>query len=134
METIPILNGPIPTDVWAHETHAPNGSLAKSAAPWEPWVQKIAEYQHLDDAWDGAGAKAPSLELVESAIGLAHLLRDREMLPPSRVVPGIDGTILFEWQLPDGTYAEIEVVRPLFAEVMVIEPGKPARHWTLPTE
>jgi hypothetical protein len=38
------------------------------------------------------------------------------------------------WHAPDGTYCEVEIDRPLHAEVMVIEPGKPARFWTLPTE
>lgn len=88
----------------------------------------------MGDDWDGCGAKAPSHELLASAVGLAHLFRDQGVPAPSRIVPGLDGIVLFEWQFPDGTYAEVEIVRPLFAEVMVIEPGKPAKHWTLPTE
>jgi hypothetical protein len=50
------------------------------------------------------------------------------------VTPGVDGSVALEWQFPEGTYAEVQIVRPLHAEVMVIEPGQPAKHWTLPTE
>jgi hypothetical protein len=88
----------------------------------------------LDDDWDGLGAKAPSHELVASAVGLAHLLNERGVNPPQRVVAGIEGSVIFEWQLPDGTHEEVEIVRPLYAEVMLVEPGQPARHWTLPSE
>jgi hypothetical protein len=71
------------------------------AGPWEPAVVKIVEFQHLGDDWDGQGARAPSHELLASAIGLAYTLKDQGAL---------------------------------YAEVMMLEPGQPARHWTLPTE
>ena len=56
------------------------------------------------------------------------------MAPASRVVPGVTGTVLLEWQFPDGTYGEVEIVRPFYAEVMMIQPGRPPKHWTLPTD
>jgi hypothetical protein len=77
---------------------------------------------------------APSRELVESAIGLAYLFYERGVDPPDCVVPGLDGSVNLEWQEPGGIYTEVEVVRPLYAEVMRIEPGQPAKHWALPTE
>ncbi len=104
------------------------------AGPWEPAVKKLVEFQHLGDDWDGQGAKGPSFELLASAVGLAYLLQQQGVDPPTRVVPGVEGSVLFEWQFPDGTYAEVEIVGWLFAEVMLIEPGQPAKHWTLPTE
>jgi hypothetical protein len=84
--------------------------------------------------WDGQGARAPSYDMLASAIGLAYTLYQQGVDPPNCVIPGVDGTVTFEWHDPDGTYTEVEIVRPLYAEVMMIEPGKPARHWTLPTE
>ena len=61
-----------------------------------------------------------------------RMLHQRGVEVPSRVVPGLEGSVVFEWQFPDGGHGEIEVVRPFLAEVMLLEPGKPARHWTLP--
>lgn len=116
--------------------HSVNGEqkAVPDAGPWEPAVQKMVAFQHLGDDWDGQGAQAPSEEVLKSAIGLAYTLYQQGIDPPSRVVPGPDGSVIFEWQDPDGTYTEVEVVGWLVAEVMLIEPGHPAKHWTLPTE
>ncbi len=124
---------------WDQEVSARNGAWDKSegqpvadAGTWEPAVQKIIGFQQLGEDWDGLGAKAPSRELLESAIGLAYLLSEKGTEPPSRVVPGLTGTVIFEWQFADGTYGEIEIERPFYAEVMMIEPGKPSKHCTIP--
>jgi hypothetical protein len=106
----------------------------ESAGLWEPTVQKLGTFHHLGEKWDGLEAVAPAADLLASATGLACLLKDRGVEAPQRVVPGLEGTVIFEWQFADGTHAEIEIVRPLYAEVMIIEPGKPAKHWTIPTE
>ena len=141
---MPVLDCRIPKEDWVHEVADRNGvSVPRAehpaakpiadAGPWEPAVQKIVEFQHLANDWDGLGAVAPSRELLESAIGLAYLLSERGVDPPNCVVPGLDGSVNLEWQDPDGTIAEVEIDRPLHADVMVIEPGKPAKHWTLPS-
>src|SRR2546422_246528 len=44
----------------------------------------------------------------------------RGWIPPHAVVPGLDGSVIFEWQDPDGTFREVQIVRPLCAEVMVL--------------
>ena len=140
---MPVLDCRIPKIDWAHEIDERNGVSTRkgtsaeestAAGPWEPAVQRIVEFQTLGDDWDGLGAKAPSRELLASAVGLAYLLHERGVKPPVAVVPGVEGSVIFEWHEPDGTYAEVEVVRPLHAEVMVVMPGKPATHWTLPTD
>jgi hypothetical protein len=141
---MPVLDCPIPQKDWADEAGQRNGVAAPrleqatekpsaNAGPWEPAVQKIIEFQHLGDDWDGLGAVAPSRELLESAIGLAYLFYENGVDPPDGVIPGLDGSVNLEWQDPDGTIAEVEIDRPLHAEVMVIEPGKPPRFWSLPT-
>jgi hypothetical protein len=138
-----VLDCPIPKEAWADETDQRNGFSAPrlehpaekplaDAGPWQPAVQKIVQFQFLGDDWDGLGAVAPSRELLESAIGLAYLFQERGVDQPHCVVPGLDGSVNLEWQDPDGTIAEVEIVRPFFAEVLLIEPGKPARQWTLP--
>ncbi len=129
----------VPIAAWPHEEGRTNGAsqppakAVEDAGPWEPHILKLHEFHHLGDNWDGAGAKAPSPELLLSAGALAYVFHNQGTPPPSRVVPGLDGTVLFEWQFPDGGYGEVEVVRPWFAEVMLVEPGQPAEHWTLPT-
>ncbi len=127
-----LLDRLVPIEDWQHENNGRNGHHVDDAGPWSSCVRQLAQFQNLEDGWDGLEAQAPSQELLASAIGLAHLFHERRMPAPSRVVPGLEGEVLFEWQFPDGTHAEIEVVRPFFAEVMLLEPGKPAQHWTLP--
>jgi hypothetical protein len=142
---MPVLDCPIPKADWLNEVSERNGVSASSvehpaektvagAGSWEPAVQKIVEFQHLGDDWDGLGARAPSRELLESAIGLAYLFCEKGVAPPHCVVPGLDGSVNLEWQDPDGTIAEVEIDRPFHAEVMVIEPGSPPRFWSLPTD
>ena len=96
----------IPKEAWMHGLADTNGSApragVKHAGPWEPCVQQLVQFQHLGDDWDGCGAKSPSRELLTSAIALAYVFRDNGVPPPSRVVPGLDGIVLFEWQFPDG--------------------------------
>ncbi|MCI0462430.1 MAG: hypothetical protein L0Z62_36220 [Gemmataceae bacterium] len=139
-----MLDCSVPKEDWVQEISERNGVSAPpathsvgepvEAGPWEPAIQKIIAFQQLGDDWDGLGAVAPSRELLESAIGLAYLFYERGVDPPHSVVPGLDGSVNFEWQDPDGTITEVEIDRPLHAEVMLIEPGKPPRFWALPTE
>jgi hypothetical protein len=140
-----VLDCPIGKQDWVHGLDQRNGAAladgkdsaekpVEGAGPWEPTVQKIVEFQGLADNWDGFGAEAPSHELLESAIGLAYCLYEKGLEPPHRVAPGVCGSVILEWQDSDGTYAEVEIDRPLHAEVMVVEPGKPAKQWTLPSE
>ena len=144
-----LLDCHIPKQDWLKEASESNGASTaparlngvtggqkqvSDAGPWDPAVCKLVDFQHLGDNWDGLGARAPSQELLASAIGLAYVLFANGMDPPDCVVPGVGGSVTFEWHGTDGAYGEVEIVRPLYAEVMMIQPGKPARHWTLPTE
>ena len=141
-----LLDCRIPHQEWLKEAGNRNGTSTRSeplredrksladAGPWKTALSEIVAIHQLEDNWDGQGAQAPSQEVLDSAIGLACTLCAHEVEPPSRVVPGPDGTVIFEWQDSDGSYTEIEIVGWLCAEVMQIEPGRPARHWTLPTE
>ncbi len=142
---MPALECHIPKADWVHQIDERNGlsvpavthpaeKPAERTGAWEHAIQKIATFQDLDDDWDGLGAAAPSHELLESAIGLAFLFSEKRVAPPHRVVAGVDGSVILEWQDPDGTYSDVEIIAPFSAEVMVIEPGRAARHWTLPTE
>ncbi len=142
---MPVLDCPIHKKDWIHEVSLRNGVAripaeepfvenVEDAGPWESVVRRILGFRHLANDWDGFGAEAPSRELLESAVGLAYCFSEKSVAPPDRIAPGVCGSVIFEWQDPDGTYTELEIDRPLHAEVMVIEPGKSAKHWTIPTE
>jgi hypothetical protein len=137
---MPTIERPIRREVWAEVTEC-NGIARQSGRAnvehtglWESTLQAILGLRDLDNDWDGFGAEAPPLEVLESAIGLAHCLRDDGVVPPHRVAPGVCGTVILEWQDQDGTYTEVEIIRPLHAEVMVVEPGQSPKQWTIPTE
>jgi hypothetical protein len=136
---------PIAADAWkvasGHNGHAtaisrprPNAVTEAAQGDWRPAIDQIVAMRQLADDWDGLGASAPSPELLESALGLAHMFEERGVDPPSAIAPGVDGSVLLVWQFADGSYSEIEIDRPLHAEAMLIQPGKPAHHWVLPSE
>ena len=102
------------------------------AEHWQTIIQEIDGFRKLGDNWDGLGARAPSGELLDSAIGLARIYCGRGMIPPVRVLPGTAGTVVFEWQDDVGDYGEVEIDRPFHAEVMLARPGQPTQHWELP--
>jgi hypothetical protein len=97
---------------------------------WSQRLDDLLQIRLLEDDWDGQGAKAPSTELVDSAIGLAEIFRQQGQDAPCRIVPGVNGTVLFEWQHGD-MYEEIEVLRPFYAEGIRIVPGQEPVHWVV---
>jgi hypothetical protein len=129
---------------WLDETAGLNGTSpnrtgpkviprrSMAAASWEPALAELVGLKDLGENWDGLGAHAPGHELLASAVGLANLLQERGMDPPCRVVPGVSGNVLFEWQDPDGAYCELDIDKPFHAEVMLIVPGEPAKHLEFP--
>src|SRR5688500_819772 len=107
---MPVLDCPVPKKDWDAETAQRNGfsneneKAAQDAGPWEPAVKRILEHRQLGENWDGFGAKAPTHEVLASAVGLAYLFCERGVAPPDRVAPGVDGSVILEWQFPDGSY------------------------------
>jgi hypothetical protein len=102
------------------------------ADQWQDITRKIEGFRKLGPNWDGLGAQPPSNELLDSAIGLVRLWCGRDLVPPVRVLPGTAGTVVFEWQGDAGAFAEVEVDRPFHADVMLVRPGQPTKHWELP--
>lgn len=100
---------------------------------WSQRMNELLAIRALDEDWDGQGAKAPSTVLLDSAVQLAELLRQRGIDPPCRIVPGVNGTVIFEWQ-QDATYREMEVIQPGRAEILEMSPGQPPKHWTVAAE
>jgi hypothetical protein len=138
------LEVPIPERDWLEQT-APgikDGAIEQNGPAetaedvdleqWQSIIQEVDGFRKLGDNWDGLGARAPTDELLDSAIGLARIYWGRGLVPPVRVLPGTAGTVVFEWQDDVGDYGEVEIDRPFHAEVMLVRPGQPAKHWELP--
>jgi hypothetical protein len=102
--------------------------LVKRRLKPDEWVHRIDDLlriRMMEDDWDGAGAPAPAMALVHGALNLARILREARVEPPDRIVPGLTGTILFEWQNPKASYFELEVTHPRRAEWVSIGKDQP---------
>jgi hypothetical protein len=94
---------------------------------WEEVITKVLGFRGLGDDWDGLGARVPDPVLVESAVLFAQLGLQAGMTPPSVVVPGLDGCVIFEWQKVEA-YMEVEICKPGCAEFMKVILDHPAEH------
>lgn len=96
------------------------------------WLRRIDDLlaiRGLGDDWDGLGAEAPRIELVDSAIEIAKALRvDPSWRAPTRVAATPAGAVLFEWQYPP-VYLEAEVTGPTHIEWMLEVAGHETQHW-----
>lgn len=89
---------------------------------------RMIELKSLQDNWDGEGAEAPKLELINIAITLLGFIQ-HTLPPPTRITPSQTGNIVLEWQFKDSTYLEVEIVDPFHIECMLEVPSLPTRHW-----
>ena len=94
-------------------------------------MEDLQAIRNNQSDWDGQGAEAPSPELMDSVEGLMQILMQRGIDAPSGVVPGVNGTVIVEWQGENDFYLEIEVTAPNRADGCLIVPGMPTEHWTL---
>jgi hypothetical protein len=69
--------------------------------------------------------------LIDSAAALAAALRRHGVVAPASALPGVQGTVGFEWDLADGGSAALEVLGPNTAELFLHLPGEPVKHLTL---
>lgn len=121
-------------------SHVPNGqvnhvgiavhSVAPASDEWTARLEELDVFRSYGENWDGQGADAISPAIIESAVHLARLLNRQGVAAPSCIVPGVHGTVIFEWQGADGAYLEVEVTAPDRAEGCLIVAGKPPEHWT----
>jgi len=100
---------------------------ASVVTSWDESFQKLQEYGGYEDDWDGQGASAPTHELTESAWQLIKILRAKGITAPAWTVPGVGGTVAFEWLLEEGRSLEIEVTGPYSADVFLDFPDRPSQ-------
>ena len=98
--------------------------LSPTRDPWRTCFIQLLEIRKLEDDWDGLGAPAPSVDMVDSAIQLLRQMKSRTKPAPMRVVPGVTGCIVFEWHYPDGSYYGIEITKPYSGEYIRVPAGQ----------
>jgi hypothetical protein len=97
---------------------------------WRTAIDDLLKYRNYSDDWDGDGAAAIPADVVYSAIRLAQRLQRDGHPPPSCTLPGVNGTVSFEWVVLGGRL-EIEVLEPHIARVVEAFPDEPVRSWVL---
>jgi hypothetical protein len=108
------------------------GTAARAeAGDWKRCIDALLDIRLLEPDWDGQGAPAPAPELVDSAIVLAVLLRQKNVIPPTETVQSVAGSVVLNWQWPDQSSFEIDVIAPDLADVYLMPAGKPVQHWQI---
>ena len=104
------------------------------AKQWGTSIDRLLAIRQLEDDWDGQGTPAPPVEVVDSALVLALLLRNEGIEAPTGVVQGVNRDVAFDWQSPDGKYVAVEVTGPYEADVFIGLPGQPLKHVRIEAE
>lgn len=86
-------------------------SLHESRTNWAKCMSCLSRFRLLRDDWDGDHAVAPSQATIDFTIGQVQKLELCQVDPPDRVSPGVNGTIVFEWQDVRGITV-LEFVQP----------------------
>ena len=118
-------NGVVPPVAIADEVRT------TEAEGWKSCIDALLDIRLLERDWDGQGTEAPPPEVVDSAIILAVLLRQKNVTPPDVTVQSVQGTVLMYWQWPDRTTLEIDVLESDLADVFLMVPDHPVQHWQL---
>ena len=93
-------------------------------------VRALLPLRYLRDDWDGQGAAAPPIGVVDTAIDLAGSFARNDMPTPTAVAPTPAGSIVFAWDNPsaDIRYIEVEVMAPGRLDLMRIDADGIATH------
>lgn len=90
---------------------------------WRESIDTIEQMEWIGDEWDGEGSYGPSSQIIATAIRLANHLLEKKGTPPSRVAPGVSGTIVMEWQY-SGQLWQLEINGPTTVEFYHFTPGR----------
>jgi hypothetical protein len=97
-------------------------SATRSQTRWRSVFAAINAMAELSDDWDGDGAIAPPAQVLKNASRIAEILQSNDEPVPMRVVPTVNGTVVFEWNLT-GLYQEVEVEDGSSATLRRVVPG-----------
>ncbi|MCI0463302.1 MAG: hypothetical protein L0Z62_40665 [Gemmataceae bacterium] len=125
---ISLINPLVPAAQPAAATSA-DVSPSAATAQWDRLLDDLLRMRALEDDWDGQGASALNPANVDRAIAWVQQMRCWERaLPPVRVVPGVTGELILEWQAAS-FYLTAELSQPDRVEWMLALPGQPTRQW-----
>lgn len=82
---------------------------------WAEVIDELLRVRNLPEDWDGQGAKAPTLEVVDTALKLVDLLRRKGCMPPDDYGAGVNGDITLGWHTEYDSLV-VEVSSPLRVE------------------
>ena len=108
----------------------PTGDANSFQSGWSAVLTKLDRFrkEYVEDDWDGQGAAAVSNELITSGAALARSLQKAGIRVPNCVLPSVQGTLGFEWDLEGGTSVTVELNEPDSADFFLYTPGKPIEH------
>jgi hypothetical protein len=97
---------------------------------WLRTDEQLDGLRALQSDWDGEGAEAPNVDLVNKVSKWLSKLAMDGYVPPSRLTASPDGTVLLEWY-QDQEYTEVEFIEPNHAEWMQRLPDGRYKHGML---
>lgn len=99
-------------------SHLMNADSEAVRVAWCQVIAELRELRSLTDDWDGDGAAAPGVAVVDTALSQANRLRREYHNPPDRVIVGVNGSIVLEWWQFD-RIQQMEILSPDEIEVRI---------------
>jgi hypothetical protein len=100
---------------FAHTSPVTDSPFEEPDPKWRVVIDDLLAARSLRDDWDGQGAKAPTIDVVDTSLQLAIKLRQLGTSPPDDFGAGINGTITFAWRSREWS-VEVEVFSPVRIE------------------
>jgi hypothetical protein len=92
----------------------------------QSWLERrleLATMRKLARDWDGLGAEAPDLTVIDRADHFLRMLQERDPAnPPMRVVLSADSSIAFEW-VRESRFIQAEITEAAEVEWLIATPG-----------
>lgn len=89
---------------------------------WTAIIDKLLLIRGYRDDWDGEGSLAPKPDIVDATINLIQAMRVSGESPPVGASCTDEGTVVVEWQLPNGS-RNVEMINSHEAEIIWIPKG-----------
>ena len=119
---------------WRLGSSSTNAALTMpELEPWELHFVQLRSFYRLEDDWDGLGGSAPLAGVVDTAFALLTAFQKHpDVEAPSRVIASPSGSVIFEWQTPDGHRLEAEISEPGLVEYCLKQLGTDPVFWEEP--
>jgi hypothetical protein len=75
------------------------------AVAWQELIEQLSAWARDPQQLSDEHVEAPSGRMIQLAMDVAAVMRDRSVEAPDRVVPNGDGSIVFRWRSRDFTWS-----------------------------